>query len=63
MVYKYDYDKNELELISNMKYEKQSNANQSNDGYIHLVDPVIQVNSFIDMSIPITVTEVIPYES
>ena len=59
MVYKYDHDKNKLELISNMKYEKQD---PSNDGYIHLIDPVIQVNSFtIDME-QITITEIIPME-
>ena len=60
MVYKSDHDKNKLELISNMKYEKKD---PSNDRYIHLVDPVIQVNSFVNTSIPIVVTEVIPYES
>ena len=60
MVYRYDYNSNKLELISNMKYEKQD---PSNDRYIHLIDPVIQVNSFVNTSIPIVVTEVIPYES
>jgi hypothetical protein len=37
--------------------------NNNSNRYIHLIDPVIQVNSFVNTSIPIVVTEVIPYES
>ena len=59
MVYRYDYNSNELELISNMKYEKQD---PSNDGYIHLVDPVIQVNTFTIGVEQITIDEVISYD-